>query len=121
MLNLDPSKMVVIAILAVVLLGPEKLPSAARHLGLAWRALSRWRERVEVEVRSTIPNLPATEDLNQMLRNPVTLLNRLAPAEEPVGLEDPGPLTAGLSDAAILQRPAASSAEPPEVTPLVPR
>lgn len=78
MLNLDPSKLLVIAVLAIVLLGPEKLPTAARSLGLAWRSLSRWRERVEAEMRSTLPDLPSTQDLNQMLRNPATLLNRLA-------------------------------------------
>jgi sec-independent protein translocase protein TatB len=77
-LNLDPSKLFVIAVLAIVLLGPEKLPGAARQIGLVWRALTRWRERVEAEVRSTLPDLPSTQDISQMIRSPGTLLNRLA-------------------------------------------
>lgn len=78
MLNLDPSKLLVIALLAIVLLGPEKLPGAARQIGQVWRSLTQWRERVEAEVRSTLPDLPSTQDLSQMIRSPGALLNRLA-------------------------------------------
>lgn len=88
MLNLDPSKLFVIAVLAIVLLGPEKLPGAARQIGLVWRALTRWRERVEAEVRSTLPDLPSTQDISQMIRSPGALLNRLASETTSDGVTD---------------------------------
>lgn len=89
MFNLDPGKLLVIALLAVVLLGPEKLPDAARQIGLVWRAVTRWRERMEAEVRSTLPDLPTTPDLTQMLRSPSTLLNHWAT------FDDVSPTTTG--------------------------
>ena len=39
MLNLDPAKLLIIAVVAVILLGPDKLPQVARQAGAAWRTL----------------------------------------------------------------------------------
>lgn len=55
--NLDPAKILIILVLALVVLGPERLPKAARQLGAAWRELTRVREQVAEEVRSAIPEL----------------------------------------------------------------
>ena len=38
MFNLDPAKLLIIAVVAVILLGPDKLPQLARQVGAAWRA-----------------------------------------------------------------------------------
>jgi Sec-independent protein translocase protein TatA len=55
--GLDPVKLLIILMLAVIVLGPERLPKAARQLGSAWRELSRMRERLEAEVRSAMPDI----------------------------------------------------------------
>jgi sec-independent protein translocase protein TatB len=55
--GLDPVKILIILMLAVIVLGPERLPKAARQLGAAWRELTRLRERLESEVRSAMPDL----------------------------------------------------------------
>jgi sec-independent protein translocase protein TatB len=55
--NLDPAKMLIILVLALVVIGPERLPKVARQLGSAWRELTRVREQVAEEVRSAIPEL----------------------------------------------------------------
>lgn len=53
----DPAKILVVLLVALVVLGPERLPRAARQLGTAWRELTRIRERVEEEVRSAMPDV----------------------------------------------------------------
>jgi sec-independent protein translocase protein TatB len=55
--GLDPVKILIILMLAVIVLGPERLPKAARQLGAAWRELTKLRERLESEVRSAMPDL----------------------------------------------------------------
>ena len=56
--NLDPGKLLVIAVVAIILLGPDRLPRVAHQLGGAWRSFDEFRHRVESEVRSTMPDLP---------------------------------------------------------------
>ena len=55
--GLDPAKILVILIIALIVLGPERLPGAARQLGGAWRELNKLREKFEEEVRSAVPDL----------------------------------------------------------------
>lgn len=56
-LNLDPAKLVVILLLALVVLGPERLPRAARQMAGVWRELVRIRDQVSAEMRDAIPDL----------------------------------------------------------------
>ena len=55
--SLDPAKILVVLVLALVVLGPERLPRVARQLGAAWRELTRVRAQVTDEVRSALPDL----------------------------------------------------------------
>ncbi|MFZ0171453.1 MAG: twin-arginine translocase TatA/TatE family subunit [Acidimicrobiales bacterium] len=55
--GLDPAKILIVLLLAVIILGPERLPKAARQLGSAWRELTKLRDRLEAEVRSAMPDL----------------------------------------------------------------
>lgn len=55
--GLDPAKILIILLMAVIVLGPERLPRAARQVGSMWRELTKLRERLENEVRSAIPDL----------------------------------------------------------------
>jgi sec-independent protein translocase protein TatB len=86
MLNLDPGKLLVIAVVAVMVLGPDKLPHFARQVGGAWRSFNDFRRRMEAEVRSNIPDLPSTEDIAHLAKSPAAFLNRLsnmsAPADD---------------------------------------
>jgi sec-independent protein translocase protein TatB len=76
-LNLDPGKLLVIAVVAVILLGPDRLPQVARQVGTAWRAFTEFRHRMEAEVRSNIPDLPSTSDIARLVRSPSALLDHL--------------------------------------------
>ena len=78
MFNLDPAKLLVIAIVGIILLGPDKLPHVAKQAGAAWRTLNEFRHRMESEVRNTIPDLPPTSEIARLARSPSALLNHLS-------------------------------------------
>ncbi len=55
--GLDPAKLLMILALGLILLGPERLPRAARQIGAMWREFTKFRERLEDEVRSAMPDV----------------------------------------------------------------
>jgi TatA/E family protein of Tat protein translocase len=78
MLSLSPLKLMVIAGVIMLLMGPDKLPEVAQKIGAAWRALKKIQEKVEAEVREVIPDLPSASDIARITRSPMNLLNELA-------------------------------------------
>jgi sec-independent protein translocase protein TatB len=78
MFNLDPGKLIVIGVVAIILLGPDKLPQFARQVGGAWRTFNEFRRRMESEVRSSMPDLPPTSEIARLARSPSALLNHLS-------------------------------------------
>ena len=78
MFNLDPGKLLVIAVVAIILLGPDRLPQVARQVGGAWRSFNEFRHRMESEVRSSMPDLPPTSEIARLARSPSALLNHLS-------------------------------------------
>jgi TatA/E family protein of Tat protein translocase len=52
--GLGPVHLLVIAVVALLVLGPEKLPQVARQAGKAMGEFRRWREFAEDEVRSVL-------------------------------------------------------------------
>ncbi len=88
MLGLSFGELVIIAVLALILLGPDRLPDAARMLGKGLRQLQRatqdLNDRLETDIRSDEPKtLPAA----RMPVMPVpggdptsTLVEQLSPA-----------------------------------------
>jgi Sec-independent protein translocase protein TatA len=77
-LNLDPGKLLVIAVVAIILLGPDRLPQVARQVGGAWRTFNEYRHRMESEVRNSIPDLPSTAEIARLARSPSALLTHLS-------------------------------------------
>src|SRR5579872_3741843 len=82
MLSLSPAKLLVVLVVALIVLGPEKLPQVARQFGAMWGDVRRWRSRVESEVRSTFPDLPPAHEVAQAVRSPLAFLDRLADEHE---------------------------------------
>jgi sec-independent protein translocase protein TatB len=82
MFNLDPGKLLVIAVVAIILLGPDRLPQVARQVGAAWRSFNEFRHRMESEVRSSMPDLPSTSEIARLARSPSALLNHLSTMSE---------------------------------------
>jgi sec-independent protein translocase protein TatB len=117
-LNLDPSKLLIIAVVAVILLGPDKLPQVARQVGSAWRSFGEFRHRMESEVRSSIPDLPSSADIARLARSPSALLDHLSRIDEtsvdPAGDESP------LSAPATTSTPSSSPSPPVPPMPTTP-
>ena len=55
--GLDPAKIFLILVIALIVVGPERLPGLARQLGGMWRELNRMRDKFEQEVRAAVPDL----------------------------------------------------------------
>lgn len=89
MLDLSPTKLVIIFVVAVVLLGPKRLPQVARQLGAGWRKVQDAYHRADRELRQAIPDLPSSHDLVRYARSPVSLLNQLADGGRDELVEDP--------------------------------
>jgi sec-independent protein translocase protein TatB len=129
MLNLDPAKLLVIAVVAIILLGPDKLPQVGRQAGNAWRSFNEFRHRMESEVRSTMPDLPPTSEIARLARSPSALLNHLSnlssdedAPEAPDGSFQPPVVSEGASTpegdgAEAIEVPAASGPPPMSAAP----
>ncbi len=101
---LSPAKLLVILVVALIVLGPEKLPQVARQLGALWGDFRAFRERLETQVRDSFPDLPSTDRITQAVRSPISFLDELANAHG--GPAAPAASAAGPSSGA-------SGSEPP--------
>ncbi len=115
MLDLSPTKLIIIFVVVIVLLGPKRLPQVARQLGAGWRKIVGFQQQIEQELRETVPDLPSSQDLVRFARSPVTMLNQLAeipsaPADDPV--EDPG--APPVADPSPSDSAAAGAGSPPD-------
>jgi sec-independent protein translocase protein TatB len=77
-LDLSPVKILIIVVIGLIVLGPDKLPQFAKQAGAAWKTLRSLQERVESELRETVPDLPRSADIARYARSPISLLNQLA-------------------------------------------
>ncbi len=79
---LSPAKLLVIAVVALAVLGPDKLPTLAKQVGSLWRDFARFRQKLESDVRGSFPDLPSTETITKAVRSPLTFLDTLADGHE---------------------------------------
>jgi sec-independent protein translocase protein TatB len=75
---LSPAKLLVILVVALLVLGPDKLPKMAKQIGGLWGDFRKFRERLESDVRGNFPDLPSTETIAQAVRSPLSFLDNLA-------------------------------------------
>jgi sec-independent protein translocase protein TatB len=52
--TIGPAKILVVLLVALVVLGPEKLPQMARQIGRLWGDFKRFRDNLEAEVRGVL-------------------------------------------------------------------
>lgn len=106
---LDPGKILVVLVLALLVLGPERLPRAARQAGTAWRELTRIKEQVTDEIRSALPeDMPSIPRMpNNMVSGFLSDLTKPSSATQGSGPGAPGPGAAGEGP---VSRPAANGA-----------
>jgi sec-independent protein translocase protein TatB len=77
---LSPAKVLIILVVALVVLGPDKLPKVAKQIGALWGEFRRFREKLESDVRGSFPDLPSTDTITQAVRSPLSFLDNLADA-----------------------------------------
>jgi len=58
MFSIDPAKILLVAVVALVVLGPEKLPGAMHAIGRMWSDFQRLRAGLESQVRDVVGDLP---------------------------------------------------------------
>lgn len=80
---LSPAKILVVVVVAVIVLGPDKLPKVARQVGSLWGDFRRLRQRLESDVRGNFPDLPSTDKISQAVRSPIGFLDSLADTHDP--------------------------------------
>lgn len=89
---LSPEKLLIVLVVALVILGPDKLPGFARQISTTWRAVKSLRARLEEEARSLFPEMPPLDHLSQAVRSPLSYLDRLVTEQRPSGETDPAAL-----------------------------
>ncbi len=78
MFNLSPEKVLVMLVVALVVLGPDRLPHMARQAGKLWSDFRNFRQRLESDVRGNFPDLPSVDTISQAVRSPLSFLDSLA-------------------------------------------
>ena len=110
MFNLSGSEIVIILLLALVILGPEKLPEFLRRAGRTYAELKKLGNNFQSEMRSVLD-----EPMKEM-RETADLLQKSAQFEEP---DDTKPGSGGRATPAPA-RPAAPHTEPSTPAPPAP-
>ena len=84
MLLLSPEKLLVVLIVALFVLGPDKLPKVAEQVGGLWRTVREWRTRARARGPVGVPRpaAPAHDRRGRSLA--VGDLDRLAAGDTPV-------------------------------------
>ncbi len=122
MLGLSPVRLLIIVVVALIVLGPDKLPQVAKQAGAMWHTLRNLQQRVEDEIRQVAPDLPRSSDIVRYARSPVALLNQLADKAkgEEMGTITPETDAAAAATAFTLDEsePEAPEAQDPERPPL---
>jgi len=126
MFNIGPGELIVILILALVLLGPEKLPEMARTVGKGMRELRRATEDLKDQVESEFYKLDENKPVVKPPEGPrypkttpaIALPSPSAPASAAAAPTDPA-FPAAQPEASPLVAPA-SPPESPDPSPSAP-
>ncbi len=97
--SLGPAEILVILVVALIVLGPKRLPEAGRQAGKAIAEVRRWSQGFQTEIRNVIETEP----------EPVR-----APSVPPLAsTTEPPAATNGSSDGSSTDRPTDPPDEPP--------
>ena len=101
MFNISATELLVIAVVALLVLGPDKLPDAMRKLGRATREIRRLTSGFEAELRDALsepvetPKPTVPESTTSPTQEPAAA----APPANPTAMPEPAPSTSDASEA----------------------
>lgn len=88
--NLGPMEILVVLIVALIVLGPKRLPEAGRQVGRAVAEVRRWSNSMQAEVRAVLdqdeeapPPVPWNPPPGTRLEPPAEPVPEPEPAQEP--------------------------------------
>lgn len=61
--SISPIKILIVAVVALVVLGPERLPEMTRRAGKAWGDFRDFRQTMEAQVRGVVGDVPGLGEL----------------------------------------------------------
>jgi len=79
MIELSLSKLVLIGIVALIVIGPDKLPNVARKAGILFARSQRWMDSIRSDIGRDI-NLDGLRDIGQTVREAAQEIQRGFPA-----------------------------------------
>lgn len=79
MLDITPFKLLIVLAVALIVLGPDRLPRLAHHAARAWRDIQRFRSHIASEVNETLVGGGSTQSTRPTQATP----NGTAPPGQP--------------------------------------
>lgn len=111
--NLGPMEILVVLIVALIVLGPKRLPEAGRQVGRAVAEVRRWSNTMQAEVRAVLdtdveapPPVPWNPPAGTRLQPP-------APDVSSADVSDPEVASPEVGDVPAESRPEPAAAERP--------
>ncbi|MCP5324773.1 MAG: twin-arginine translocase subunit TatB [Oceanospirillaceae bacterium] len=108
MFDIGFSELLLVGVIALIVLGPERLPKAARSVGMFFGKIRRMLSNIQQEMEQEIRN----QELQEKLKNPLATFGEESlqkkPAE-PVKPAEPAQPTAETAPQAAVITPAAES------------
>ncbi len=110
MFNLDPTKFLIVVAVALVVLGPDKVPAAARTIGKYWSEFQRIRGRLQTEMNGALSTITdAVGPVGEVINMGMTQV------KGPIGMV--GSILAGSPQAPLGAQPTTPVPAPPAVYP----
>ncbi len=119
MFNIGPGELMVILLLALILLGPEKLPEVARTVGKGMKELRRASEDLRQTVEQELYKVDLEADAKKEGTGRVPPSSLPPPGAEPLAAPPP-PVPAVAEATAAAPAPAAAEAVAPSAGPTAP-
>ena len=122
MLNIGPPELLLIFVIALVIVGPQRLPELGRTIGKGLREFRKMQDEVKdlvntgmgddlkqttAELRRTASDLKSATDVRSAFRNDAPRTRPHAPTREPAAPAQPGLAVTPEPDSPITEAPAA--------------
>lgn len=89
--SLGPAEILVILVVALIVLGPKRLPEAGRQIGRALAEVRRWSQDIQSEIRDVIDTDASTTTTTATTDTTASSDNPSAREPSPAATDEPPP------------------------------